>query len=181
MEGAVMFKKCPSCGFNNFAGDNRCSQCLHTLMSQNILPHKPADSYRDALMSAPVSELLTGKDLLVANTTDTVQKIVEVMQVQKRDCVLIYDQSKLVGIISQRDLLHKVAGKHEDLSKIKVENVMTRNPEFVKPSDPIAYMINKMALGGFRHVPVLADDGTPLSIVSIKDVLRFLQYRKQPA
>jgi CBS domain-containing protein len=31
---------------------------------------------------------------------------------------------------------------------------MTRDPSFVHPEDPIAFAINKMAMGGYRHVPV---------------------------
>ena len=145
-------------------------------MHQEIPEHKP-DRYRETLMQAPVSELLTGKDLLVASPTDTIQKVVEILAEQKRDCVLIYNRKKLVGILSQRDLVLRVTGKYQDLSKVKVEDVMTKNPEYVRPQDPIAYTVNKMALGGFRHVPVLADDGTPVSIVSIKDVFKYLRNR----
>ena len=77
-----------------------------------------------------------------------------------------------------RDLLGKVAGKHKDLSKVKAEEVMTANPEFVKAEEPIAFVVNKMSMGGFRHVPVLSADGKPISIVSIKDVLRYLAQRQ---
>lgn len=173
-----MFVKCPACGFKNFQGDDRCGRCFHTLMPQNIPAHKP-DLYREALMQAPVSELLTGKDLLVADPADTIEKVVEILRDQKHDCVLIYKRKKLVGILSQRDLILRVAGKYQDLSQVKVEAVMTKNPEYVRLDHPIAYMVNKMALGGFRHVPVLAEGGTPVSIVSIKDVLKYLRHRER--
>ena len=174
-----MYVKCPACGFENVQGEDRCGQCLHSLMYRNLPKPREEDRYQNVMMTAPVSELLTGKDLLVASTTDTIQKIVQILQKEKRDCVLIYKKKKLVGILSQRDLVLRVAGKYQDLSKVKVETVMTPNPEYVKADDPIVYMVNKMALGGFRHVPVLANDGTPLSIVSIKDVLKYLLHRKK--
>ncbi len=56
---------------------------------------------------------------------------------------------------------------------------MTPNPEFVRGDDPIAYVVNKMAMGNFRHVPVLSADGRPLSIATIRDVLKRLDRRDE--
>jgi len=39
-------------------------------------------------------------------------------------------------------------------------------------------VVNKMAMGGYRHVPVLQEDGSPLSIIIIKDVLGYLSKRQ---
>ena len=171
--------KCPSCGFENIQGEDRCVQCLHSLMQRGIPLPKRNDALQRVMMTAPISDLLTGKDLLVANTTDTIQKIVKIFQEKAKNCVLVYNKKRLVGILSNRDILLKVAGKYKDLSKVKVEQVMTPNPEYVKGSDPIVYAVNKMAIGGYRHVPVLADDGTPLSIILIKDVLAYLSRREK--
>ncbi len=171
--------KCPSCGHQNIEGEDRCQQCLHTLMV-HPLP-KRNDNFQTVMMTAPVSELLTGKDLLVASPNDTIQKILKIFQKENKNCVLVYSKKKLVGILSQRDILWKVAAKHKDLSKVKVEEVMTRNPEYVTETAPIAYVVNKMAMGGFRHVPVLAEDGTPHSIILIKDVLKYLVRRNKPS
>lgn len=168
---------CPSCGAPYLAGEDRCGRCLHSLMSQDILRLRKGEAIQEAMMTAPIAELLTGKDLLVAATDDTIQKVVRIFQKDKKDCVLVFKKKKLVGIVSQRDILHKVAGKFKDLSKLKVEAVMTRNPEYVRAEDPIAYVVNKMAMGGFRHVPVIADDGTPISIVTVRDVLLCLGRR----
>ena len=170
--------KCPSCSFQNIEGEDRCAQCLHTLHQRDIpLPNK-RDMIQSVLLTAPISDLLTGKDLLVASPEDSVQKIVNIFQEKKKNCVLVYKNKKLVGILSNRDILLKVAGKYRDLSRIKVVQVMTPNPEWVRASDPIAFVVNKMAMGGFRHVPVLAEDGAPLSIVLIKDVLAYLARRE---
>jgi CBS domain-containing protein len=169
--------KCPTCGYQNLLGEDRCAQCFHSLMHREIPKHKQADKFHRIMMSDPISELVTGKDLLVASPTDTVQKIIQIMQNEKKDCVLIYKKKHLVGIISYRDLLRKVTSSGKDLSKLKAESIMTPNPEFVWAEHPIAFMVNKMAMGGFRHVPVLQDDGAPISIVSIKDVLSYLTKR----
>jgi len=166
--------KCPACGFDNLLGEDRCTQCFSSLMQRDIPRPKKDDAFQSTMMTASVSALLTGKDLLVTKRGDSIAKIVKILQKTKLKCIVVYHKKKIVGILSNRDLLRKVSFKGKDLSKIKVEEVMTPNPEFVKTEDPIAFAVNKMSMGGFRHLPVLADDGTPLSIISIKDVLTYL-------
>jgi CBS domain-containing protein len=175
--------KCPSCGFENVLGEDYCAQCFHSLMQRGLPKPKKDDTFQNVLMTAPISELLTGKDLLVARGSDTVQKMIKILQKEEKSCVLVYDKKKLVGIISLRDLLRKAVGKNQDFSKIKVKDAMTPKPEFVRAEDPIAFAVNKMAMGGFRHVPVLDHEGAPLSIISIQDVLSYLsrQDKVQPA
>jgi len=172
-------KKCHSCGFENIEGSDRCEQCLHTMVVHKIPKPVSEDRYQNALMTAPVSEMTTGQDLLVAMPNDSVAKIVATFQSQSKSCVLIYDKKKLVGIFSNRDLIRKVAGIEEDLSKIKVKDVMTVNPETVGLNDPISFVVNKMAMGGFRHVPVIAADGSPISIMTIHDVMHYLATHKK--
>ncbi len=172
-----MTNKCPSCGYSNIEGEDRCTQCLHTLHHVHI-PKKKLDNIQSAMMSAPISDLVTGDDLLVTATTDSLDKVVKIFQEQKKNCVLVYKNQKMVGILSNRDILWKVVGKQKDLSKVKVGDVMTPNPEYVMPDDPIAFAVNKMAMGGFRHIPVIQEDGKPVSIILIKDVLDFLARRE---
>lgn len=175
-----MKTSCPFCGFENPTGADHCGQCLHSLMKREIPPtrHK-GDAFQDALLNEPVSELLTGIDLLVCSPEDSIEKIVKIFQKEKKGCVLVYQNKKMVGILSNRDLVLRVAGIHKDLAKVKVEEIMTRDPSYVHPEDPIAFAINKMAMGGHRHVPVLRPDGTPVSILLIRDVLRYLSVSKK--
>ncbi len=169
--------KCPSCGIDNLPGEDSCDQCLHSLMQRDIPQLKKGETIQNIMMTAPISEIITGADLLVAKTSDSVQKVIEIFRQYDKDCVLVFKKKKFVGIVSQRDLLHRAAGKHKDLAKVTVESIMTPNPEYVSAEDPIAYVVNKMAVGGFRHVAVLAEDGTPITIMTIRDVLCYLDRR----
>jgi CBS domain-containing protein len=169
--------KCPTCKHENLPGEDRCVQCLHSLMQLDI-PHPKRDGGDTSLFNRPVSDLLTGKDLLVCRPTDTAQKIIKIFQKENKSCVLVYEK-KMVGILSNRDLVLRVAGRHKDLSKLKISEIMTVNPGSVKPDDPIAFAVNKMSMGGYRHVPVIRDDGTPVSILLIKDVLRYISQNRR--
>ncbi len=77
--------KCPTCGFNNLEGVDRCGQCLHSLMQLDIPSPKKSDKFQSVIMTAPISVLLTGKDLLVASTADAVDKIVKIFQKEKKN------------------------------------------------------------------------------------------------
>ena len=107
------------------------------------------------------------------------ETFLKIFQKDKKGCVLVYKNKKMVGILSNRDLVLRTTGPKLDLKKIKVEEVMTRDPGFLHPDDPIAFAINKMAMGGYRHIPILRPDGTPVSILLIRDVLRYLSASKK--
>jgi CBS domain-containing protein len=51
---------------------------------------------------------------------------------------------------------------------------MTRNPESLTPDDPIAFAMQLMSVGGFRHVPLVDSDGRPVGILSVKDIVDYL-------
>jgi len=172
--------RCPYCNFNNMEGEDRCSQCLHSLMPHDIPKPKKADTFQTVMLTAPISYLLPEeKDMLVASPADAISKILSILQQEGKNAVLVYKKKQLVGIISHRDLLKRLEGKYKNLSKVKAEHVMTPNPEYVTADAPIAYVINKMAMGGYRHVPVLDSQGKPYGVAQIKDVLTYLSKRNK--
>jgi CBS domain-containing protein len=50
---------------------------------------------------------------------------------------------------------------------------MTHDPVILRSGDPVAVAIHKMAIGGFRHVPIVKG-GVPVAVVSARDVFRHL-------
>jgi CBS domain-containing protein len=66
-----------------------------------------------------------------------------------------------------------VAGPNEDLNAVTCGQIMTADPVLFREEDTIAVAINKMSLGGFRHIP-LVRNGKADSIVSIADVFRHI-------
>jgi CBS domain-containing protein len=51
---------------------------------------------------------------------------------------------------------------------------MTPNPETLSVHSAVAYALNKMSVGGFRHIPVVDDERRPAFVVSVRDVVEFL-------
>ena len=86
--------------------------------------------------------------------------------------VLVVSGGRLVGIFTEKDLVRAVASG-ASLGE-RVESFMTREPVTVKPDDPLPLAASKMVEGGFRHLPVVDEDGRPIGVVSVRDVLRAL-------
>jgi len=105
-----------------------------------------------------------------------VSDVINIMQISSFGCVLVVDdEQRLIGIITDRDLLVHINGKRLDPTEVNVEDIMTPNPETLRASDPIAFALNLMHLGHFRHVPLsITDDQQqefPVGIISTRDVL----------
>jgi CBS domain-containing protein len=103
------------------------------------------------------------------------QEVVETLQERHIGCVLLVgDDGKLAGIFTERDLLNKVAGRRLDWQKERVADYMTPAPETLRPDDRIAWALNLMHIGGYRHVPLTDESGRPLGVVSVKDIVDFI-------
>jgi CBS domain-containing protein len=101
----------------------------------------------------------------------TVREAIRVMREHRIGCVLVVEEERLVGIITERDLLLKV--EDADLGR-PIQALMTPDPEVLTLDDPIVYALNKMSVGGFRHVPLVDDARRPVGIVSVKDIIDYI-------
>jgi CBS domain-containing protein len=86
--------------------------------------------------------------------------------------VVVVDKAgKLVGILSERDIVRQVAAMGEDAIKLKVGDFMTRDLIIALPDDDLSYVMDTMTEKRIRHLPVM--DGKALvGIVSIGDVVK---------
>jgi signal-transduction protein with cAMP-binding, CBS, and nucleotidyltransferase domain len=102
-----------------------------------------------------------------------VGEAVEVMRRERTGCLLVTRGGKLAGIFTERDLLTRVLAAGRPLTTA-VEDVMTVDPVSVGPKDPIRTAIRRMEDGGYRHLPVVDEDGRPVGVLSAKAVVRYL-------
>ena len=78
--------------------------------------------------------------------------------------------SKLVGIVSERDLLRECSQPSREIGNIKVKDVMTKDVAIGIPEDDLAYIMSIMTQKGIRHLPIL--DGPKLEgIISMRDIV----------
>ena len=108
---------------------------------------------------------------LVAELGTNMKNALKLLQQEKQNCLVITDNNKLKGILTERDILLKVTGKGFDLDLVTVDEFMTEDPEYLSPEDPLAYALNKMHIGGFRHVPIVNDIMKPVGLISISNII----------
>ena len=95
----------------------------------------------------------------------------EQMREQRVRAVLVVDDGRLVGIVTQGDCAIKVLLPGKDAKTTRVSEAMTAKPSTVRLSDPLEACMGLMASRGFRHLPVM--DGDRLAgVVSVGDLVK---------
>uniref|UniRef100_A0A7C2V9J4 CBS domain-containing protein n=1 Tax=Ignisphaera aggregans TaxID=334771 RepID=A0A7C2V9J4_9CREN len=116
-------------------------------------------------------EFYTKRPLITVSPSTPIAEAVKKMASANVGSVLVVDDdSKLVGIFTERDLVRVVA-QGIDLGT-PIEKVMTRNLIVLTPDENINSAVRKMIDHGIRHIPLVDKTGRPIGIVSIRDVLR---------
>lgn len=104
----------------------------------------------------------------------TIGDAIDLMQEHRFGAVVITREGRLTGILTERDLLMKVIGKLDDYRERPVTAIMTPDPESLRKDDELVYLMNFMHTGGFRHLPIIDEEGKPLHIISLRDVLAYI-------
>ena len=160
---------CPVCRHDNFEGEDTCENCGADLRASDI--PQAALSYRGPLLGEHLDELAVGSPEVVGSDTPVADAIRR-MHDTGADCVLVTEADRLVGIFTDRDAVLKVAGR--DVVGVSVGDLMTRDPVVLRHEDPIAVAIHKMAVGEFRHIPIVDGGRLPTGVVTARDVFRHI-------
>lgn len=115
--------------------------------------------------------ILDPREPLCVSDDTPLTEVLSMLRTNKIGCVLVTDGSdKLCGIFSERDWILKVAGGSVDSSK-SIKEAMTAEPVTQAMDSSIAYALNLMSKGGFRHLPIVDENNIPIGIISVKDVV----------
>jgi len=125
------------------------------------------------LLDLPIGTLEPASPVSVETGT-ALSVVIEKLQRHRIGCVLVTQDNRLEGIITERDLSLKVLGCGVDINSAIVDDFMTIDPECLQLYDPIAFAMNRMNLGGFRHVPLVDKSMRPVGIISVKDIVTLL-------
>ena len=94
------------------------------------------------------------------------------MKEQNAGAVLICRDGVLAGIFTERDALRLMAsGAGLDQP---VERVMVAGPVTLSTSDTVGCAIEKMSSGGYRHLPIVDDEGHPVGLLKVSGILHYL-------
>ena len=85
--------------------------------------------------------------------------------------VIVGDDDKIAGIVSERDLMRAIGQGGTDVLKEPVSDFMTKTVVTAREADTTNWLMSEMTKGRFRHMPVVENDRL-VGLVSIGDVVR---------
>ena len=114
-----------------------------------------------------VGEIMN-RDVLAVAPSATLAEAAVRMNERSVGAVVVVDAGRLVGIVTERDVLRAVATGGVDGP---VSGTMTSSPETVEPDESAGQAAVLMIHGGFRHLPVVSG-GAVVGMISIRDLVR---------
>jgi CBS domain-containing protein len=162
---------CPSCGYDNIEGTDRCDECLTSLRKFDVPRADDSQGLGRSVMEDDLSEL--EQEFVGVTSQTSAIDAVNRMRDARVGCALVIDDGKLVGIFTERDVLNKLTGKTALAPGTAVKELMSPNPETLRETDSVATALSKMSVGRYRHIPVRKADGS-FSVTSIKHVLKYI-------
>jgi CBS domain-containing protein len=113
-----------------------------------------------------------GRDVLTTTATVGVVQAIDLLTRHKIGALVVLDEAEaIVGIISERDIVHGLAHSGAEALDSPVGSVMTRTVVTCSDNDTLNDVMTRMTRGRFRHLPV-ATDGRLAGIISIGDVVK---------
>lgn len=123
----------------------------------------------------PVSKLLgeKGDAIFAVRPGDTISHVVGVLRDKHIGALVVTDQNgTLQGILSERDIVRRMAETPGETLPQSVEDLMTRDVVTCGPDDLLNDVLKRMTEGKFRHMPVLSD-GKLRGMITIGDVVNY--------
>lgn len=114
------------------------------------------------------------RDFLEVAPEDTLGEVAERMTEMNVGAVVVKDFGTLIGILTERDLLKAMAARVHS-SEARVRQWMTVDPVTATADTAVEDASRIMLESGFRHLPVLGDDGQVAGIVSLRRVVGAVQ------
>jgi CBS domain-containing protein len=118
-----------------------------------------------------IKNIVKDREPFFVRTGQNLLDVVKYMCDKHIGAVAVVDnEQNLVGIFSERDLMKRVVVKGLDVNKLKVDDVMTKNPMVGYAEESYEECMSKMKQINSRHLPIV-DNGKLVGMVSLRDLL----------
>jgi len=165
---------CPYCKSQNIDGTDDCVECGQPLVDSHLAP--PRSEVERTLLGDRI-EVLAPKKPITVSPDDRVGDVLKLMAAHGIGCVVAVEGDKPVGIFSERDALRKINSSAKSVAGLPIREFMTPNPQTLVADAKIAFAVERMDLGGYRHLPIVDAGGVLIGIISARDILRHLTER----
>ena len=121
------------------------------------------------MIDRTVGQLVLNQQPLSVQRDRSVRAVVLAMKEQRVGAVAVVEAGYVIGVFTERDVMLRVVAEGRDPERTRVEEVMTANPQTMPPEGDISEALERMLVGHFRHIPVVAD-GRLVGMVSLRDI-----------
>jgi CBS domain-containing protein len=119
-----------------------------------------------------VSDIKHGR-LLSVGPDASLAEVAKRMRLEDCDSVAVMADKRLLGIITERDLVRAIADG-VDPTKTHADTFMSADPATVTADEEVSVVAVKMMALGIRHLPVVDAKGTPVGLISARDLVAVL-------
>ena len=134
-------------------------------------------------MKTKIKELLDqkGYDLFTTTADMKVRTVIDILAEHNIGDVVVVDANKkLVGIVSERDVIKKCLYKKVRVDDVEVSQIMSSNVITATPEDDVEHVLALMTKNRIRHVPVITkDDEELVGLISIGDLVKLIVDSKE--
>jgi CBS domain-containing protein len=109
---------------------------------------------------------LRGEEKVAAAITSMAQKDIG-------SVVIVDDDMKVQGIVTERDLVRRLLGEKRDPDTTKLSDIMTTDPRTAHVDDDVVDLLRLMSNERFRHLPIVDENGRLISILSQGDFVAY--------
>jgi len=142
---------------------------------ENYDPPKYDDELEQALAEDKVTAIET-KPFQAVDPNTPIREALRIMADRGIACLVVTnDSGHPIGILSERDVLNRIAHHFEQMADKPVREAMTPGPVVAYESEPPARAVNLMGSGQFRHLPVVDLDGKLIGTIGARRVISYLK------
>ncbi|MBM4027533.1 MAG: CBS domain-containing protein [Planctomycetes bacterium] len=138
-----------------------------TLSRFTWTPDRGLDGSRTALCA----EDIMSKDVVTASLDDTIRAVAQQMADRSVSCIVVTAKGRVVGILTEKDMLHAVAGGGTEFYRRGVSEQMSSPVHTIGPDTSVLEADRMMEVRCIRRLPVV-EDGRLLGIVTQTDITR---------
>lgn len=121
-------------------------------------------------LSTPIEQLMT-RQLITAAPTETVQQAAKRMTEARVSSILVTQEDKLIGIVTDRDLRSRVLAQGVS-ADVPLSTIMTDTPATLQPEALLMQAQTLMSEHNIHHLPIVSADHVPQGMVTAADLLR---------
>jgi len=110
-------------------------------------------------------------DIIACDCTTPVSEVVQTLASKRIGALPVLREGRVVGIVSERDVIYRLADRGKDCLDVAVEEIMTSPAVTVEPATTVDEALSMMTRRRFRHFPVV-ENGELVAFISIGDLVK---------